>query len=93
MNKILSLSTLAMAMLAAAGTAHAQHVVGGMGEEVRIGAFTDQAHGSRNRGPHDSRGFSTAKRAKAPARAADRQDARRTGVRAPAAALPGRHLP
>lgn len=94
MKSIHSLSLMAMALMAAAsGAAHAQHVVGGMGEEVRIGAFSDQAHGNRNRGLSDSRAFNAAKRDKGRTRSTERHDARPGSVRAPASSLPGRHLP
>ncbi|ODV44345.1 hypothetical protein AWV79_08975 [Cupriavidus sp. UYMMa02A] len=43
MKRMQSLFLMVMAMLAAEGTAHAQRVVGGMGEEVRIGVFPSQA--------------------------------------------------
>ena len=40
MNKIYSFALMAIAALAAtSGAAQAQHVVGGMGEEVRLGAL------------------------------------------------------
>lgn len=94
MKTIHSLSLMAMAMIAAAsGTAHAQHVVGGMGEEVRIGAFSEPAHGGRTRGLSDGRAFNAAKRDKGRTRSSERHDARPGTVRAPASSLPGRHLP
>lgn len=94
MKTIHSLSLMAMVMMAAAsGTAHAQHVVGGMGEEVRIGAFSGPAHGNGNRGLSDSRAFNAAKRDKGRTRSTERHDARPGTVRAPASSMPGRHLP
>jgi hypothetical protein len=92
MKKIRALSLAAMAMTAVAwGTAHGQHVVGGMGEQVRLGAFAN--YDSRNKVLDDRRGFSATKRDKARARSADRHDVRPGSLRAPAGGLPGRHLP
>jgi len=95
MKKIRSFPLMALAMLAAAsGAAHGQHVVGGMGEEIRVGAFASPAHhGEGNRNMADGRRFNTAKSGKGPARSANHDVARPMSVRGPAPSLPGRHLP
>ncbi|QYY33181.1 MULTISPECIES: hypothetical protein [Cupriavidus] len=91
MKKIQTLTLMAMAVLATAGTAHAQRAVGGMGEEIRIGAFSEPGHASRNRGfTADSRD-GKAVQGRTPTTVG--QQPRRAGARAPAVPLPGRHLP
>jgi len=89
MKQILSFPLMAMAVLAtASGAAQGQQVAGGMGEEVRIGAFaTPPRHGDAYRGLRDSRPM-TAKPGKEAARSP-----RPLGARGPAPTLPGRHLP
>jgi hypothetical protein len=95
MKKIYAFPLMAMAMLtAASGAAHAQHVAGGMGEEVRIGAFAGATlRGDSNRGVPNGRAFNAAKPAKGPARSANHQVARPLSVRGAAPTLPGRNLP
>ncbi|WP_427307236.1 hypothetical protein [Cupriavidus sp. H39] len=91
MTRICSLFVTVVAVLATAGTAHAQHIVGGMGEAVRIGAFSEPGQASRNRGfAADSR---AAKAGQERTRAAASQQPRRGDARASAGLLPGRHLP
>ncbi|BDB26655.1 hypothetical protein Tamer19_48370 [Cupriavidus sp. TA19] len=93
MHRLPALPLVAAALLAAAsGIAHAQHVTGGMGEPVRIGAFS--APGERIDGERRL----TAPRASGQARTglARRQGTAGQAVRptgAPPARLPGRHLP
>lgn len=88
MKQILSFPLMAMAVLAtASGPAQAQQVAGGMGEEVRIGAFATVPRGNGYRGMRDSRTM-TAKPGKEAARSP-----RPLGARGPAPTLPGRHLP
>ncbi|MGO4158289.1 hypothetical protein [Cupriavidus sp. YAF13] len=95
MNKIYSFALMAIAMLAAtSGAAQAQHVVGGMGEEVRIGAFGGRADNYLSgRGLPDSRGPNAAGRDRNRTRANDRHAVRATGARGKAPSLPGRNLP
>ncbi|KAF7957127.1 hypothetical protein AWV80_37875 [Cupriavidus sp. UYMU48A] len=82
---------MVMAMLATEGTAHAQRVVGGMGEEVRIGVFSESGDASRNRGfAADTR---ATKAGQERTHTAVGHQPRRAGPRAPAVLLPGRHLP
>ena len=95
MIKICSIPLVAIAMLAATpGAAQAQHVVGGMGEEVRIGAFGGQADNHlAGRVPPDKHGLNAAGRNEARTRAGDRQGVRAASTRAKVPLLPGRHLP
>ncbi|WP_316149960.1 hypothetical protein [Cupriavidus sp. BIC8F] len=91
MKKIHAYPLMAMAMLTtASGAVSAQHVVGGMGEEVRIGAFAGPTHRTdSNRGVPAGRRFNTAK----PGQAADPRSARPVSARGAAPTLPGKHLP
>lgn len=95
MNKICSIPLVAIAMLAAtSGGAQAQQIVGGMGEEVRIGAFggrVDRDLGGR--GLPESHGLSAAGRKKAHTRTVDRSGVRAASTRGKVPLLPGRHLP
>ena len=95
MNQIYSFALMVIAMLAAtSGAAQAQHVVGGMGEEVRIGAFDSRADNYLGgRGLPDSHGPNAASRDRNRTRAIDRRAVRATGARAKAPSLPGRNLP
>ncbi|GAB7548262.1 hypothetical protein CS8_079550 [Cupriavidus sp. 8B] len=95
MNKIFSFPLMAIAMLAAtSGAAQAQHVVGGMGEEVRIGAFGGRADNYMGgRGLPDSHGLNAAGRDRVRTRAIDRHGAPATSARGKVPTLPGRHLP
>ncbi|NUA30112.1 hypothetical protein [Cupriavidus basilensis] len=95
MNKIYSFALMAIATLAAtSGAAQAQHVVGGMGEEVRLGAFGGRADSHLGgRGLPDSHGPNAAGRDRNRTRAIDRYAVRATGARAKAPSLPGRNLP
>lgn len=96
MIKICSIPLVAIAMLAAtAGAARAQHVVGGMGEDVRIGAFGGRADDRLGgRVLPDKHGLDTTGRNGARTRAGDRQAAHAAGTRAKALSLPpGRNLP
>ncbi|MBP0628180.1 MULTISPECIES: hypothetical protein [unclassified Cupriavidus] len=92
MHRLPALPLVIAALLAASGTAHAQHVTGGMGEPVRIGAFSapgERIDGERRMAaPHGSR---QAKAGTARRQGSATQAARPNG--APAARLPGRHLP
>ncbi|UIF84881.1 hypothetical protein [Cupriavidus sp. UYPR2.512] len=92
MKKIHAYPLMAMAMLTtASGAALAQHVVGGMGEEVRIGTFAGPTHGTdSNRGIPTARRFNTAKPGR---QAADPRSARPISTRGAAPTLPGKHLP
>ncbi|KWR88043.1 hypothetical protein [Cupriavidus sp. IDO] len=88
MKQILSFSLMAMAVLAtASGAAQGQQVAGGMGEEVRIGAFATAPRGKGYPGLRDSRTMA-ARPGKETARSP-----RPLGARGPAPTLPGRHLP
>lgn len=95
MKKIHAYPLMAMAMLAAAsGFAHAQHVVGGMGEEVRIGAFAGPTYRSDlHHGVPTGRKFNTAKPGNTARQVADPRGARPASARGPAPMLPGKHLP
>ncbi|MBP0620743.1 hypothetical protein [Cupriavidus consociatus] len=92
MHRFPALSLVAAALLAAASGAHAQHVTGGMGEPVRIGAFSAPAEridGDRRLAA--PRGSRQARTGMTRRQGAAGQAARPNG--APAARLPGRHLP
>ncbi|RDK07513.1 hypothetical protein [Cupriavidus lacunae] len=83
---------MAMAMLTAvSGAALAQHVVGGMGEEVRIGAFSGPTH--RINGRAEGLRLDSSKPDKGPRQSANQHAARPTGGHGPVPTLPGRHLP
>ncbi|MBV8159215.1 MAG: hypothetical protein JO278_16260 [Dyella sp.] len=92
MNKDRGIRVMTMALLLAAagtGTALAQHVVGGMGEPVRMGAFD-------GRGQLDSQAVMTgpvSAKHKARARTTDARRGPAASTRGGAQALPGRHLP
>ncbi|MGX6568847.1 hypothetical protein [Cupriavidus necator] len=91
MKKIHAYPLMAIAMLTASGAAFAQHVVGGMGEEVRIGAFSGPTHRTdSSRGTPTGRTDNTAKPGR---QAADPRSARPVSTRGPAPTLPGKHLP
>ncbi|RWA54136.1 hypothetical protein AU476_11665 [Cupriavidus sp. UYMSc13B] len=92
MKKIHAYPLIAMAMLTTvSGAAFAQHVVGGMGEEVRIGAFGGPTHDTDiKRGIPIGRRFNAAKPGR---QAADPRSARPISARGPAPTLPGKHLP
>lgn len=95
MSRIRIYSLAAMAVLAAAPlAAQAQHVVGGMGEEVRIGAFGGRSDNlADNRGPVHRNGLHAAGRDKGRARTDDRYQMRTGNAQGKATALPGKHLP
>ncbi|AQV94410.1 hypothetical protein BJN34_10980 [Cupriavidus necator] len=89
------ISLMAMAMLtAASGAALAQHVVGGMGEEVRIGAFSSPTQGSHNnRIGSVGRRLDPSKPGKVLRQGANQHAAHPASARGPVPTLPGRHLP
>ncbi|MEM5429780.1 hypothetical protein [Cupriavidus oxalaticus] len=93
MPRFPALSLVTAALLAAAsGIAQAQHVTGGMGEPVRIGAFSAPAEridGDRRLAA--PRGSGQARAGMARRQGSASQAARPNG--APAALPPGRHLP
>ncbi|MFJ4290961.1 hypothetical protein ACIP1U_14400 [Cupriavidus sp. NPDC089707] len=93
MHRLPALPLVAAALLAtASGIAHAQHVTGGMGEPVRIGAFSAPAEridGDRRLAAPRASGQA---RAGMTRRQGSAGQAARPGG-APAAPLPGRHLP
>lgn len=93
MHRLPALPLVAAGLLAvASGIAHAQHVTGGMGEPVRIGAFSAPAEridGERRLMAPRTTGQARAGVARRQGTAG--QAARPIG--APASRLPGRHLP
>ncbi|QOT80325.1 hypothetical protein [Cupriavidus basilensis] len=95
MNKIYSFALMAIAALAASsGAAQAQHVVGGMGEDVRLGAFGGRGDNDLGgRSLPDSQGLNAARRDRNRARAIDRHAVRASGARGRTPSLPGRNLP
>lgn len=95
MNKIYSFALMAIAMLVAtSAAAQAQHVVGGMGEEVRLGAFGGRADNYLGgRSLPDSHGLNAAGRDRHRTRATDRHAVRANGARGRTPSLPGRNLP
>ncbi|WP_416050984.1 hypothetical protein [Cupriavidus basilensis] len=95
MNKIYSFALMAIATLAAtSGAAQAQHVVGGMGEEVRLGVFGGRADNYLGgRSLPDSHGLTAAGRDRNRTRAVNRQAVRASGPRGRTPSLPGRNLP
>lgn len=88
------ISLMAMAMLTAiSGAAHAQHVVGGMGEEVRIGTFSGPTQRINGRDTGEGRRVESSKPGKVLRHGTSQHAARPSGARGPVPTLPGRHLP
>lgn len=88
------ISLMAMTMLTAvSGAAHAQHVVGGMGEEVRIGSFSGPTQRISGREAGEGRRVESSKPGKDLRQSASQHGARPSGARGPVPTLPGRHLP
>jgi hypothetical protein len=93
MSRNRGIRVMTMAWLLAAtssGAALAQHVVGGMGEPVRMGAF--DARGLIDNQTAGQTGVAHGK-GKPRARTTDAHRAPAAGTRVGAPALPGRHLP
>lgn len=90
MKTIPALFLMVSAGLAAAGAAHAQRVAGGMGEEVRLGAFSEPGHASRNRDYAANIRTFKAGPGRTPVIS---QQPRHAVGRSPVVTLPGKHLP